>query len=295
MIWRLRPICTQKPFPREVAALPTPCGLNKPSRTSRAPSATRTAKLPRCLRGRDRVAAALPARGAGRSPPLVLAVLGVLGTGVDGRLSPTSLDIPGTALLAGQRASCASTSATRRRSRSSCAARRRRSTARGPSWSAPCAPATRRSPPSRPGTAARSGACGPSPRQALIVADFHVGLADAVNDSVDELNAILDEQIHPPVQATQTGYATLSRAIQDESIAAAERSELIALPILLLVLLLVFRSPIAAAIPLVFGAVTVASLARPALHPHRLVRHRRLRAHRLHDDGPGARASTTPC
>ena len=30
-------------------------------------------------------------------------------------------------------------------------------------------------------------------------------------------------------------------------------------------------------------------LARPALHPHRLVRHRRLRAHRLHDDGPGAR------
>ena len=61
------------------------------------------------------------------------------------------------------------------------------------------------------------------------------------------------------MRATQTGYATLSRAIQDESIDAAERSELIALPILLLVLLLVFRSPIAAAIPLVFGAVTVAA------------------------------------
>ena len=61
----------------------------------------------------------------------------------------------------------------------------------------------------------------------------------------------------PPVRATQTGYATISRAIQDESIAAAERGELLALPFLLIVLLLVFRSPIAAAIPLAFGAITV--------------------------------------
>ena len=59
------------------------------------------------------------------------------------------------------------------------------------------------------------------------------------------------------MRATQTGYATLSRAIQDESIDATERGELIALPFLLIVLLLVFRSPIAAAIPLAFGAVTV--------------------------------------
>ena len=61
------------------------------------------------------------------------------------------------------------------------------------------------------------------------------------------------------MRATQTGYATLSREIQDESIEAAERCELIALPILLIVLLLVFRSPIAAAIPLLFGAATVAA------------------------------------
>ncbi len=59
------------------------------------------------------------------------------------------------------------------------------------------------------------------------------------------------------MRATQTGFATLSRAIQDDSIAATERGELIALPILLIVLLLVFRSPLAAAIPLAFGAVTV--------------------------------------
>jgi RND superfamily putative drug exporter len=99
----------------------------------------------------------------------------------------------------------------------------------------------------------------PAPNKALILADFHVTNNDAVRYKVDELNEILEEKITPPVHATQTGFATLSRAIQDESIAASERSELIALPVLLLVLLLVFRSPVAALIPLSFGAITVIS------------------------------------
>jgi RND superfamily putative drug exporter len=97
----------------------------------------------------------------------------------------------------------------------------------------------------------------PAPNKALVLVDFHVGVQDAVRYTVDELNEILEEKVTPPVEATQTGFATLSRAIQDESIHATHRSELIALPILLLVLLLVFRSPIAAIIPLSFGAITV--------------------------------------
>jgi putative drug exporter of the RND superfamily len=99
----------------------------------------------------------------------------------------------------------------------------------------------------------------PAPNKALILADFHVSVNDAVRYKVDELNEILEEKVTPPLRATQTGFATLSRAIQDESIAASERSELIALPVLLLVLLLVFRSPVAALIPLSFGAITVIS------------------------------------
>jgi RND superfamily putative drug exporter len=59
------------------------------------------------------------------------------------------------------------------------------------------------------------------------------------------------------VTATQSGYATISRALQRESLAAAERAELYAAPLLLLVLLLVFRSVLAALIPLAFGAITV--------------------------------------
>jgi RND superfamily putative drug exporter len=97
----------------------------------------------------------------------------------------------------------------------------------------------------------------PQPNQALILTDFHVDVRTAVNDTVPHLNQVLEEEIHPPVEATQTGYASLSRALQDESVKASERGELIALPFLLIILLLVFRSPIAAAIPLAFGAITV--------------------------------------
>jgi RND superfamily putative drug exporter len=97
----------------------------------------------------------------------------------------------------------------------------------------------------------------PGPRRALILTDFHVPIADAVNNSVDELNELLEREVQEPVHATQSGFPTLSRALQEESIHASERGELIALPVLLIVLLLVFRSPVAAAIPLTFGAITV--------------------------------------
>jgi RND superfamily putative drug exporter len=97
----------------------------------------------------------------------------------------------------------------------------------------------------------------PSPNRALIVADFHDNLDHAVNDKVPLVDRAIKETIHPPVRATQSGFATLLRSVQDESISGGERAELIALPVLLLVLLLVFRSPVAAAIPLGFGAVAV--------------------------------------
>ena len=97
----------------------------------------------------------------------------------------------------------------------------------------------------------------PGPRKALIFADFHVDAEVAVRDTVPDLERTLEQRISPPVRATQTGLASLSRAVQEESIDSTERAELIAIPFLLVVLLLVFRSPVAAAIPLAFGAITV--------------------------------------
>jgi len=99
----------------------------------------------------------------------------------------------------------------------------------------------------------------PGPRKALILVDFHVDSERAVEETVPHLERTLDEKIDSPVRATQSGFASLLRALQDETFASTERAELIAVPFLLLVLLLVFRSPVAAAIPLAFGAVTVIS------------------------------------
>jgi RND superfamily putative drug exporter len=97
----------------------------------------------------------------------------------------------------------------------------------------------------------------PGPNRALILVDFHVSVQEAVDHTVPYLNKLLETQVKAPVAATQTGFASLSRAIQDESISSSEKGELIALPVLLLVLFFVFRSPIAALIPLCFGAITV--------------------------------------
>ena len=97
----------------------------------------------------------------------------------------------------------------------------------------------------------------PGLRKALIIVDFHVPLATAMRDTVPALQQVVDEHVHPPLRATQSGFASVSRALQEETISATERAELLAAPLLLLVLLLVFRSLVAAAIPLAFGALTV--------------------------------------
>jgi RND superfamily putative drug exporter len=184
-----------------------------------------------------------------------IVVLAVLGLGLDARLSPSSLSIPGTEA-----------------SRANAMLEEHF----GPSapfpilLRGPAAAIDRQGPRlvralrAEPGVTTLSpwdrgdvARLRPSPRRALIVADFHVGTDTAVKHTVPELNRLLEENVRPPVRATQTGYATISRAIQEESISSAERAELIALPILLLVLLLVFRSPVAAAVPLALGAVTV--------------------------------------
>ena len=186
---------------------------------------------------------------------VLLIVLGAIGMGVEDRLDPTTLDVPGTESLRaneilqehfGPSAPFAILL------RGPAAALDRQ----GPEMIR----VLRRDPKVTTLSPWDTGAVQrlrPKPNQALILADFHVDTRTAVNDTVPHLKSVLAETIHAPVRVTQTGYASLSRAIQDESIDATRRGELLALPFLLIILLLVFRSPLAAAIPLAFGAVTV--------------------------------------
>ncbi|HEY2478298.1 MAG TPA: MMPL family transporter [Solirubrobacterales bacterium] len=186
---------------------------------------------------------------------IVLAALAVIGIGVDSRLDPTTLDVPGSAsaeanamleehfgpsapfaiLLEGPAAAL-----DEQGPRLVHALRQDPTVSTLSPWDKGSVEGLR-----------------PSPEKALILSDFHVDTKTAVNEVVPRLNGLLERKVTAPVRATQTGYASLSRAIQKESIDAAEHDELVALPILLIILLLVFRSPVAAAIPLGFGAITV--------------------------------------
>ncbi len=186
---------------------------------------------------------------------VLLVALGLVGTGVEGRLDPTTLNIPGT------ESSQANQLLREHFGDSAPFAILLQGSPKAIEKQGPELVEALRSEPGvttlSPWDRGSVERLRPGPRKALILTDFHVDVKTAVNETVPRLNQILDEEIHPPVRATQSGFATLSRAIQDESIAASERGELIALPFLLIILLLVFRSPVAAAIPLGFGAVTV--------------------------------------
>jgi len=188
---------------------------------------------------------------------VLLVVLGLIGTGVEGRLDPTTLDVPGTP------SSRANTILRDHFGDSAPFAILLRGPAAAIDRQGPRLVRTLRLDPRvttlSPWDRGTVAPLRPKPNRALILVDFHVDTRTAVNETVPRLNEILERQIRPPVRATQTGYASLSRAIQDESLEASERGELLALPFLLIVLLLVFRSPVAALIPLAFGAATVLS------------------------------------
>lgn len=186
---------------------------------------------------------------------LTVVVLGILGRNVESKLSPISLGVPGTPSAHGEALArryfgdstpvailLQGPPAAIDRQGKKLVARLRQDPQ-----------ATAISPWDRGGVAAlRRG-----PRRALILIDLHVSLAEAMRHTVSDLEGILEQQVHPPVRATQSGFASISRALQVESQRATQRAELLAAPLLILVLLLVFRSIVAAATPLVLGAMTV--------------------------------------
>ncbi len=186
---------------------------------------------------------------------VAVAVLGIIGLGVERDLQPTSLAISGTPSSRGEALARAdfgesvpfavllrgpAAAIERQGPRLVAALRRDRAATTISPWDR-AAPAALR----------------PGPDRALILVDFHRPLAAVIRDTVPALERTLAVHIHSPVRATQSGFATISRALQQESLSASEHAELLAAPLLIIVLLLVFRSVAAAAIPLVLGAMTV--------------------------------------
>jgi putative drug exporter of the RND superfamily len=96
----------------------------------------------------------------------------------------------------------------------------------------------------------------PSPEAAFVLVNFVRPVGHAM-EVVPATEFVLAHTVHAPVHSYVTGVAVIGAALQQATLADTTRAEMIALPVLILVLLLVFRSPIAAAVPLAMGVATV--------------------------------------
>jgi RND superfamily putative drug exporter len=97
----------------------------------------------------------------------------------------------------------------------------------------------------------------PKPTRTIVLVRIQQKFEDASHDGVPRVRRVLAKSVHAPVRGYLTGYADVGHGIDREAIAAMKRAELIAVPLLLVVLLLVFRSPVAAALPLLLGQATI--------------------------------------
>lgn len=96
----------------------------------------------------------------------------------------------------------------------------------------------------------------PSPEQAVITLDVYLRKGETVSTFLPPLERFIDERVRPPVVPHLSGLDQVGRAQNDQVVESIKDAERIAFPILIIVLLLVFRTPVAAAIPLIMGLGT---------------------------------------
>ncbi len=96
----------------------------------------------------------------------------------------------------------------------------------------------------------------PRPDAAMIVVSVARTERQMVDTVQPQIERTVASQIAAPVRAHVTGQPTLDRALKNEAISSARRSELIAVGVLFFLLLLGLRAPVAALVLSAFGAVT---------------------------------------
>ncbi len=91
------------------------------------------------------------------------------------------------------------------------------------------------------------------PGQALLTLQVRKPFEQISDETTPEVERVLKRNVQPPLTTELTGLAPLVRALNEASIDSLDQGELIALPILFVMLLLIFRSPLAALIPAISG------------------------------------------
>jgi RND superfamily putative drug exporter len=101
----------------------------------------------------------------------------------------------------------------------------------------------------------------PARDRALVLVSLTADTQDVLVGHVGEIRDVVQRAIAAPVKVRVTGFTAIGEALRDESLRAAEVAEKISIPILIVVLLLVFRAPIAAVVPGLIGFATVSASA----------------------------------
>ena len=96
----------------------------------------------------------------------------------------------------------------------------------------------------------------PAPDKALIVLDLDIPPGENSSTIVPPLERFVEERIEAPVEYHTSGLSPLGRDINEATVDSIHGAEKLAFPVLIIVLLLVFRSPVAAGIPLIIALGT---------------------------------------
>src|SRR6185295_14020119 len=90
------------------------------------------------------------------------------------------------------------------------------------------------------------------PNQALLTLQVRRPNEEISKETIPAVQRVLDD-VQPPLKVDVSGRAPLVRALNQASLDSLDKGERIAFPILIVLLLLVFRSPVAALVPLLCG------------------------------------------
>lgn len=109
-----------------------------------------------------------------------------------------------------------------------------------------------------PWVSGTSPALRPNSSTAILLLGIRQPFERVAQDVVPGIRETLNRTSPPGIEHHMTGYADIAGGIEQQTFAALKTAELIAGPLLFLILLLVFRSPIAAAVPLCLGLSSLA-------------------------------------
>jgi RND superfamily putative drug exporter len=106
-----------------------------------------------------------------------------------------------------------------------------------------------------PGSA--SAALRPSSTARMIVVSIDRSEKAVMRDDLPQIEKLVDQRVNAPVTSHITGQASIDAALKSAMIDKTQRAELLALPLLFLVALLALGAPLAALVVTAFGASTL--------------------------------------